>query len=218
MLDYFSVLARLNRQRKKVLEDTDNSDITRYLLRPFAELSEDLAEQRLLAIDFETTGLNPQKDHIIAIGGVEVSDSKIALATAFHHHVKSKHSLSGSNVAVHSITDTEVQAGLSLRQALLDLIKRCQGRQLLVHFSKIEREFLRASCKNCLGYEVPFQFVDTFDLGKSLLNRKDLPLTHDNLSLAGLRRRFHLPSFSGHHALNDAIATAELYLALKNNY
>ena len=88
MLDYFSVLARLNRQRKKVLGDTDNSDITRYLLRPFAELSEDLAEQRLLAIDLETTGLSPQKDHIIAIGGVEVSDGKIALATAFHHHVK----------------------------------------------------------------------------------------------------------------------------------
>ena len=217
MFHFFSQQSRLERQRITSLAKCDVAEIKDYLAKPLLPLPTVIETQPLLAIDLETTGLKPKKDQILAIGGVEIIEGKIDLSTAFHQVVAVTGPLEPNNVSVHGITDQEAKLGLTLRSVLLALLKRAQGKHLLVHFADIEREFLAAAYQSVFGVKVPFQFVDTFEMGKHLLKQKDIPLSQSHLSLSGMRRRQRLPNFEPHNALNDAIATAELYLALKKS-
>lgn len=222
MFNFFSQLNRLERQRLKSLKSCDlisrdHESLADFLSQPLVPLPEDIDDQSLLAIDLETSGLNPSKDMILSIGGVEISGGKVQLATAFHQIIAVRQTLEADNVAIHGIRDQDLSQGLPLKTVLLDLLSSIKGKHLLVHFADIERNFLTAAYRDSFGLDIPFQFVDTFEIGKRSLTKKDIPLTKTHLSLSGMRQRQGLPSFEPHNALNDAIATAELYLSLKKN-
>jgi DNA polymerase-3 subunit epsilon len=65
-------------------------------------------------------------------------------------------------------------------------------------------------------YEVPFLIpvIDTQLMAKQLMQRRDIPYKARDLRLFNLRDRYNLPRYAAHHALSDALATAELFLAM----
>ena len=56
--------------------------------------------------------------------------------------------------------------------------------------------------------------VDTLLQEEALLRRREQAIKAGDLRLQACRDRYNLPHFHGHNALVDAIATAELLLAL----
>jgi DNA polymerase-3 subunit epsilon len=50
-------------------------------------------------------------------------------------------------------------------------------------------------------------------VAKRRLDKRDVAYDPSELRLSMLRQRYHLPDHYAHNALNDAIATAELFLA-----
>jgi len=58
-----------------------------------------------------------------------------------------------------------------------------------------------------------FPIIDTLALAKRRLDKRDVAYDPSELRLANLRQKFELPEHHAHNALNDAIATAELFMA-----
>lgn len=168
---------------------------------------------RLLAVDLETTGLDPATDRILSIGLVPVDGDRVVLAGARRLVVRGAQDV-GSSATVHGLTDDQVAQGVPLEEALTVVLTALRGRLLLGHHVVIERTFLSAACEAVLGAPLTCPCVDTMVLAHRLL---DLRWGQDpppgSLRLDAARRRHGLPRYRSHEALTDALACAELYLA-----
>ena len=102
----------------------------------------------------------------------------------------------------------------------------CTGRVVVVHFRNIERPFLDAAVKARRGEGVLFPMIDTMSLEARWHRqtlwarfRRWLGRPPVSIRLNASRERYGLPVYQGHHALIDALATAELLQAqIANRY
>ncbi|WP_202627544.1 exonuclease domain-containing protein [Cellulomonas sp. APG4] len=183
-----------------------------YLATPPPAPTTRLEDLPLLAVDLETTGLDPARDAILSIGAVPVDGLRIDLSGALRAVVRG--TPVGHSAVVHGLTDDEVAQGLPLSQALDPLLTALTGRVLLAHHARVEQRFLQAAVRPVLGAALPLVVVDTLDLGHRLAGRGWGDETPEgSLRLQVLRARHGLPRYRSHEALTDALACAELYLA-----
>ncbi|WP_107851362.1 3'-5' exonuclease [Oceanimonas marisflavi] len=178
-----------------------------------------LAEVPFVALDFETTGLDVKKDAIVSIGLVPFTLQRIRCRDAAHWIVNPHKPMAGETVALHHITHSEVKEAPDLLQVLDDLLSALAGRVVVVHYRRIEQVFFAAALKARLYEDIRFPVIDTMELETRfhprrlglwdrLRGRKPV-----SIRLANSRERYHLPYYAPHHALTDALATAELLQA-----
>ena len=172
-------------------------------------------DSNLIAVDFETTGLNATKDEIISMGFCPIQDGIIRLADCVHIIIKTGQVLTSENVAIHGLTDDVLEQGVSQKQALFKFIELTKGKVIVAHHHSIERSFLQTLSKQILGINIPLSFIDSFEFAKLRMQRRQQTITSESLRLFNLRRKQGLPNYKAHNALEDAISTAELYLAQK---
>ena len=170
-----------------------------------------IAEAPLLAVDFETTGLDPRKDRIVSIGWIPVDGLTIDLSGAGYLVVAGGEV--GDSATIHQLTDDVVTAGVSPEEAYHQLMGALQGRMMLAHFAEIEVNFLAALHRRVTGQRVSIPSLDTLAIERRHMERVSQYPRGDDLRLARVRQRFGLPAYANHNALTDALACAELYLA-----
>jgi DNA polymerase-3 subunit epsilon len=186
-----------------------------YLQEPLPKTHVPSESVEYLALDFETTGLNPNADRIVSMGWVVIRNEGIRLNDAQHLLIRPDLALAADSVTVHGITDAHAEAGMTEREALDILLAALKGRVLLAHHVEIEAGFLRAACERQYRSALPFQNIDTLQLSKRVLARKiEGPFAPGTLRLFNLRERYGLPRYRPHSALEDALSAAELFLAL----
>jgi DNA polymerase-3 subunit epsilon len=201
-------------QRKRALKKVTNKPAHKYLSVPLPDKKTPLKEVEYLALDFETTGLDPHKEKILSIGYTVLRDWKIVLGKSGHYIINVGIPLPESSVVIHQITDSDARAGYRFKKTMKKLLKEMRGRVLLVHFAPVERGFLNAATKALYGHTLPFRLVDTMQLAEQRLKMANPYITPNDLRLFNLREAHGLPRYNAHSALEDAIATAELFLAL----
>jgi DNA polymerase-3 subunit epsilon len=146
-----------------------------------------------------------------------MNNEQIRLNSSYHQIIKTKAKLQESNVIIHQITDAQKEQGQPLHTVVEQLLKALAGKVMLVHFARIERQFLQQACFELYGLVPDFPIIDTLVVAKRQLDKRDVAYDPSELRLSNLRHQFQLPDHHGHNALNDAIATAELLLAQVNN-
>lgn len=171
-----------------------------------------IKDSQLIALDFETTGLDSSKDEIISMGFCPIRNGVIRLADCLHIVIKTEQTLTSENVAFHGLMDDELEQGLSQRQALFKFIELTQGKVLVAHFHNIERTFIQKLAKQILGKALPLSFIDSFEFAKRQMQIKQQVIASDSLRLFNLRKQQGLPNYKAHNALEDAISTAELHM------
>lgn len=200
-------------QREKALRSCPPGPLRDFLGAGFPAPDTPLDELPLLALDIETTGLDPAKDHVLSVGFVPVDGRSIVLAGARHQVIAAGVEV-GQSATVHGLTDDALVGGAVLLDAVAEVLASLSGRVLLAHFARIERDFLRAACERAWGARMPCVIVDTFELQRRLLTaRWGSEIPDGGLRLWTARRRYGLPVYKAHEALTDALACAELYLA-----
>jgi DNA polymerase-3 subunit epsilon len=185
---------------------------------PLLTATQSVKATDFVAIDLETTGMNALEDDIISIGIVPFDVHRIYLSQAQHWVVRSEQ-LTSDSVVVHGITHTDVETAPLLRSIIPKLIPHLMGKQVVMHYRYMEREFLRKAVTEQMDANWLFPVIDTLELEvkhlkqeQSLfdkLRNKALP----SLRLPSVRERYNLPAYENHHALVDALATAELLQA-----
>lgn len=175
----------------------------------------------LLALDVETTGLDSRRDSIVSLGLVPFDLHRIRCRDARYWVVKPACELSSQSVTFHHITHSAIHSAPGLDALLEPLLTAMAGRIMVVHYRPIERNFLDQAVRQLLGEGLQFPVIDTMQLEARLHPRKRQPgwlrqmLGKPSVSirLADSRLRYGLPLYQAHHALTDALATAELLQA-----
>ncbi|WP_133469321.1 exonuclease domain-containing protein [Paraglaciecola marina] len=214
---FLSSLFGYEARRKRLLKKVPKGALHDFLSVPFPNETTPLSELPILSVDFETTGLNALTDKLLSVGFVSIDNQKIKLGSCYHQIINTEQNLEADNVIIHQITDQQKSAGKPLQEVVEALLKALAGRVMLVHFARIEKQFLKQACLELYGIAPPFMAIDTLALAKRKLDQRDIAYDPQELRLAALRQKHNLPNHFAHNALNDAIATAELLLAQQKN-
>jgi DNA polymerase-3 subunit epsilon len=209
----FSRLLTPQQQRRRLLRRVDDGPLKEYLEVPLPSRRSNILDCEFLALDFETTGLDPRREAILSIGYTLLQRGRILMRSNAHHIVMVNKSIPEESVVVHKITDDRARSGSHLHDVLPLLLRQMAGRVLLVHYGAIERNFLNAACRQIYGQQPPLLIADTLQIEKQRLQRSQSTTTINQLRLFNLRKQYGLPRYNAHSALEDAIATAELFLA-----
>jgi DNA polymerase-3 subunit epsilon len=169
---------------------------------------------QFLAVDIETTGLDPRRDHVLAIGWVPVRQRQVELAGAQEVVVRPPPGVEvGESATVHRLTDDALAGAPTLAAVLPDLLAALHGQVLLAHHAPIELDFLGRAAQQGYGASPPLVAVDTMAVQHRLVLGTHGEIRPRSLRLDEARRHFGLPRYHAHRALIDAIAAAELLLA-----
>ncbi len=184
-----------------------------YLAHPLPARHADVREMEFVALDLETTGLDPQHDEIASVGYVEVRNGRVCLATARHRLVRIEGSVAQS-ATLHHLVDAQLAEGLPLDEVLGELLETLAGRALILHHAPFDLGFLNAACRRFWDVPLNAYVVDTLALARRRHHRgAHREPKKGELRLHALRTRYGLPRYAAHDALSDALATAELFLA-----
>lgn len=184
-----------------------------YLAQPFPKASVDYRAQSYVAIDLETTGLDPRRDQILSIGYVCLHGPCIDLGSARHRLVRIERDIPEASAVIHQITDDQAATGGELAEVLAELLETLAGKVMIAHHARIEQTFLANACKTLWKQGLLVPTIDTQAVALRTFERRQIPFQGSDLRLYALSDRYNLPRHGAHNALNDALAAAELFLA-----
>ncbi len=203
------------RRREAAVDSAPPGPLRDYLSAPFPSPGTPVTQLPLLAVDVETTGLDTERDRVVAVGWVPVDGLAIDLSGARRRVLAMRMDV-GHSATVHGLTDDAIAAGAVPIDVLVELLGALTGRVLLAHHAAIEVGFLDAACRRVYGQPLIATSVDTLALQHRVITEgtgaRSEPLPGE-LRLWASRERYGLPRYRAHEPLTDALACAELYLA-----
>jgi DNA polymerase-3 subunit epsilon len=163
------------------------------------------------AIDLELTGLDPRKDDIIAIGAVPIEEGRVLLGQALYTLVRTEKRSAHRAVLMHKLRVADLAGAPSLAAATDELLAQLAGRIPVFHTSAVERAFLSPVLAR-RRIKLPAA-CDTEALGRLWLRARD-GAAPERVPLATLAGLLGQPAELPHHALGDAMTTAQAFIAL----
>jgi DNA polymerase-3 subunit epsilon len=165
-----------------------------------------------VAVDVETTGLDPERDEIISFAAVPVEAGRIASGEAVSGLVRPRLAPAAESVRIHGLRPVDLEAAAFAPDALAPLAAVLRGRIPVAHAAWVERGFLAPPLRE-LGIRWPRRTIDTALLWRLLCIDRGL----DDPGWCGLGAvvsALGLPAHRPHEAEGDALTAAQLFLAL----
>ncbi len=180
---------------------------------PLPSTSSDWREVSFLVVDGEMSSLDVNTGELLSVGWVVVQDGAIHLETAEHHLIRAENSV-GQSATIHNLRDYDLIGAHEREQVLTHFLEVAAGKVLVFHNAALDMAFLNKISRRYFNAPMLMPVVDTLLQEEALLRRREQAIKAGDLRLQACRDRYNLPHFHGHNALVDAIATAELLLAL----
>lgn len=162
-----------------------------------------------IAVDIETTGLNPQSDKIIEIGAIRYQNGE--KTEEFSSLVNPYMDLPDKIVELTGITSKEVKKASEEKQVLEDFLAFAKEDILLGHNIGFDYSFLKTAMLR-LGWEFERNGIDTLALCR---------IFHRELTSKSLERMckyYNISNKNAHRALEDARTAAILYHKLIDSF
>lgn len=195
--------------RPRQINDQVRQRVSR--LTPPAPLGEHtLRNQRWVVLDLETSGLNTNRDQVLAIGAVVIEDGAIDFSQQFERTLYQRDHKLTSSVLLHGLSPSAIAAGCDPVEALLDLMDFIGDSPVLAFHAPFDQRMLARALKDHLGYLLQHPFFDLAELAP-LLNPQ---ITLREAGLDDWTACFGLEAIERHNASADAMVTAELALIL----
>jgi DNA polymerase III subunit epsilon len=176
-------------------------------------------ETSIWSLDLELSGLDPVRNDILSVGMVPIRAGVIRWGERYYTLVRTPadHRPSSVAMAIHHILPEEAEHAPQLAQVVDEIRARIAEGPMLVHYGRLDVAFLKRSCAR-LGVPWPRPtIIDTVRLLSRLSYRRrqlDPYVEAYSADLGAARSEMGLPNHVAHHALYDALATAELFLVL----
>ncbi|HLB63127.1 MAG TPA: 3'-5' exonuclease [Actinomycetota bacterium] len=166
------------------------------------------AEAELASLDFETTGLDLKRDHVVSFGVVPIRSGRVVVGEAVHQLVEPLAPPSRVSVTVHGIRPQDLGGAPTLEEARETLRAALDRRYVLAWYAGLELAFLR----RMFGGSARSWTIRTIDVQRLALRADGRE--EKGLSLTSCAERHGVPVASPHDALDDALVTAQLFLVL----
>ena len=174
-----------------------------------------LGDTPLASVDLELTSLDPVTTQITSIGYVSGSAGKIALSSSGYHVINTSADL-GQSPVIHGLTLDILQQGEGLADAINSLLPLLKTHVLIFHNARLDLMALDSAFKRCGLPQMEVLYLDTLQLALYQLNKQHQVLPSNSATLTVCRQRLDLPAFPEHNALDDALATMQLFYAQLN--
>lgn len=163
---------------------------------------------RWIVVDLETSGFDPKRDHVLAIGAVALREARVVVQDSFEMLLRPPAASGRENILVHGI-GAEAQLAASEPREACERFRRYVGNSPLAAFhAPFDRGFLARAMKSAGRAELANPWLDVADLAPAVFPSTRAQGLDEWLELFGitLDRR--------HHAASDAFATAMLFARL----
>lgn len=165
---------------------------------------------REVALDTETTGLDPAEGHrIVEIGAVEMID-RLPTGRTFHVFLNPERPIPPDATRIHGITDERVSGCPTFAQIVDELLDFLDGAVLLIHNASFDLRFIDAELARCGRPPLPRDLVvDTLGVARTVFPSRPC-------SLDALCRRYDVPLHerTAHGALLDARLLVEVWIRM----
>ena len=162
-----------------------------------------MAVPEYVALDLETTGLDPARDRVIEVGAVAFTPELTGLS--MERLVDPGRQVPETVLRLTGIRQEELRGAASAESALGELSAFLRGRQPVGHGARLDVDFLTAAGL----WDPAVEILDTLDVARILL---PAAASH-SLPLLAVELGFSQPR--PHRALDDADATRQLLLRLR---
>jgi DNA polymerase III subunit epsilon len=166
-----------------------------------------IEDAELVVFDLETTGLSASRDRMCEIGAVRVRSLEIA--ETFETLVDPRVSLPPTIARLTGLRDVDLRRAPRQDLAVRRFLAFAGDAPLAAHNARFDVGFLDHAVQRLTGRRVAAAVVDTVWLARRLLQRRS-----ERFSLAQLAHFFGTATDPCHRALPDALATAEILIAL----
>lgn len=172
------------------------------------DLDRKLSELTYTVFDTETTGLEPSKgDEIIQIGAARIVNNRLLSQEIFDQIVDPEIPLKPESIPIHGITEDMVRGKPNIDIVLPAFHEFCEDTVLIAHNAAFDMRFLQLKeARTGLRFSQPV--LDTL-----LLSAVVHP-NQESHKLDVILERLGINIDSRHNALEDAIATGEVFLKL----
>jgi DNA polymerase III subunit epsilon len=166
-----------------------------------------IEDAELVVFDLETTGLSATRDRMCEIGAVRVKALEVdeTFETLVHPGV----ALPPTIARLTGLADAELRVAPRPELAVRRFLAFAGDAPLAAHNARFDVGFLDRAVERLTGRRVAAPVVDTVWLARRLLHRRS-----ERFSLRQLAHFFGTSCDPCHRALPDAVATAEILIAL----
>jgi CRISPR-associated protein Cas2 len=159
-----------------------------------------------VVVDIETTGLDPELDAIIEIGGIKYEEGEEV--GSFSVVVKTEVPVPTSVCALTGISQEDVDAGASLEDAITDFVTFVGSCPIVMHNANFDMSFIDEALDSLDMDELGNQCIDTLVMSRKLLPK----MTQHRLS--DLCSHYGIDAGGAHRALADCRMTHDVFISL----
>lgn len=167
---------------------------------------------RWVVVDTETSGLDPTRDRLLAIGAVAVDDEGVLLGDSFEIVLQNAASGDADNIVVHGIGHGAQAAGVAPPSALTAFRDWAAGAPRVGFHADFDRVALRVAFDAAGMRPEEEPWLDLAPLAAALVPEA---YRYGGRSLDDWLVAFGIECAVRHNAAADALATAELLLRLR---
>lgn len=175
--------------REKIIQDYDSN----------------LDYEEFVVFDIETTGFSYLRDKITEIGAVKIKNGFIV--DRFSRLVNPECEIPERITEITGISNKMVENEPTIDIVIKEFYDFCKSSVLVAHNAEFDKSFIR---KNMIdnGLEFNFPNIDTLKLARATVENIK------NYKLGTLAKNFGVNLVNAHRAVNDAEATAEIFMIL----
>jgi DNA polymerase-3 subunit epsilon len=174
--------------------------------RPAEELGTAFDDARYVVVDVESTGLDLNRDRLIAIGAVAVAGGRIVLADSFEVVLRQDRVSHKDNILIHGIGGEQQREGSAPEEALLAFLDYLGKAPLVAFHVTFDETMIKRALREYLGLDFKHAWLDLAYVMPGLLPE----YARKYRALDDWSGHFRINNFARHSALADALATAQL--------
>jgi DNA polymerase III alpha subunit (gram-positive type) len=167
-----------------------------------------LARLEFVAIDTETTGLDPKTDALVSVAAIPFAGGKADTAAALDRLVNPRRHIPEAAQAIHGIGDDDVRDAPAPESVLPELFAACDGRPIVAHAAWFDLTLINRAARRAGLAELRGPVLDIGLLARSLF-----PSWWD-LSLEGLGRLMEVEMVDRHTAHGDALTAGLIFVRM----
>jgi DNA polymerase-3 subunit epsilon len=179
--------------------------VSEYDALPPTDLHADIRALRFVVVDVETTGLDPHRDRLLAIGAITVEAMLIRFESSFAALVRQETSSTTENILVHGIDGTTQVNAPAASSGLADFVRFAGKAPLVAFHADFDKMVLERALRAHLGFRLLNPWLDLARLAPAVLPEHAGAQTLDEWT-----RIYGIENYRRHDAVADALATAQL--------
>lgn len=167
----------------------------------------------MVALDCETTGLDPKTAELVSIAAVKVRGDRVLTSDSLDLRLQRPSSLTGDSICIHGLRGVDLDGGDSLREALVKLLDFVGNRPLIGWRIGFDLLVINRHLRPLLGFDLPNSLIDVEQRFARNLRRSH-PMVEPVLDFESVADALNVPVMGRHTALGDAVTTALMYVRL----